>query len=484
MAALELFLSQAHRHCNRLTLSQISLVRSSSSLLLSHTRDLELFNSPTQSFKPSIFYRSNSTLRSSFLGFQRSFCSSSSSSPESQSEARIDESVKKPNESASIKPVSYSVKPPKDPSSAGEELPQKPQTPATRSQRVNGRAVFQQSQTDSEPATNVESQAWTREDFRYVKDSPSISPVSYPPRVAPLPEDRASVSAEEVPKEEVAKGEDRKENEQLQRERTRIEAETRIRRSLRVEEEKVPFPMLIKVEKRKPKVVLDLQEAIREVKANAKRNFDETVEAHVNLGVDPRRGDQMVRGAATLPHGIGKIVRIAVFAEGAAADEARAAGADIVGGDELIDEIKNGGGKLNFDKCISTPIFMPRLGKIARILGPRGLMPNPKLGSVTSNVAGAVQDAKRGRVDFKIDKTAIVHAGLGKVSFSEESLRENVGAFVNALLLAKPVGLKKTSKYAGYVDSFTLCSTMGPGFPVSIQSLSMAADHYNKLKLK
>lgn len=307
-----------------------------------------------------------------------------------------------------------------------------------------------------------------------------ISPVSYPSRVAPLPEDRTSAAAEDGVEED-KKGQD----EQLRREARRIESDARVRGYFGIrEEEKIPFPTLIKPEKRPQKVPMDLMEAIQEVKANAKRVFVETVEAHVNLGVDPRRGDQMVRGALTLPHGTGKTVRVAVFAEGPAADEARAAGADKVGGDELIEEIKNGGGKLDFDKCIATPMFMPRLSKIARILGPRGLMPNPKLGSVTSDVSGAVKEAKCGRIDFKIDKTAIVHVGLGKVNFSQESLRENIGAFVNALLLAKPVGLKKTSKYAGYVKNFTLSSTMGSGFPVSIQSLSAAADHYNKIQVK
>lgn len=251
------------------------------------------------------------------------------------------------------------------------------------------------------------------------------------------------------------------------------------------EEEQLPYPTIIPVVKRPQKVAIDLVDAIRQVKTSAnekKRNFVETVEAHVILGVDPRRGDQMVRGALTLPHGTGKTVRVAVFAEGPAADEARAAGADVVGGDELIEEVRTGGGKLSFDKCIANPMFMPRLSKVARILGPRGLMPNPKLGSVTNDVSGAVKAAKSGRVDFKIDKTAIVHVGLGKVNFSEESLRENIGAFVHALLLAKPVGLKKTSKYVGYVKKFTLSSTMGPGFPVTIPSLSVAADHYNKVQ--
>ncbi|OVA00114.1 Ribosomal protein L1 [Macleaya cordata] len=463
MAALELIFSHARRHCSRYPPSQITLLLSRSSSSSQHS-----VNGDLQFCKySSIYNSSNSNSRSSFLRFHR-FSSST--------ETGNEEPVKNPTQTAPIKPVSYAVKP-KDPSE--QEITEQSKSPEFRREREVRRSGLQEPQSESQQATNTESRAWTREDIRYVKDVPSISPVSYPTKVAPLPEDRVSAPAEEEKKE------GRKENDQLEQERRRIETDYQIRRALKVEEEKnVPFPTLIKVEKNKQKAILDLQEAIREVKANAKRNFVETVEAHVNLGVDPRRGDQMVRGAVTLPHGTGKIVRVAVFAEGPAAEEARAAGADIVGGEELIEEIRKGGGKLNFDKCISTPIFMPRLGKIARILGPRGLMPNPKLGSVTSDVAAAVQDAKRGRIDFKIDKTAIVHAGLGKVSLSEDSLRENVGAFVNALLLAKPVGLKKTSKYAGYVNAFTLCSTMGPGFPVSIQSLSMAADHYNKLKLK
>ncbi|XP_077251112.1 ribosomal protein L1p/L10e family [Tasmannia lanceolata] len=473
MAALEIFISHIRRYCTKPSPSQISiLLRSSSSPSPSFISDLGFHkrsSSSTLGFKSSNF-----TSRFILLGFPRSFSSSSSSDIGSE------DSAKTPKPSPIIKPVSYPTKP-KDPSSE-HESPNQPSPlekplPPRRPREVAGSAVFRQPETDSERGTDPGSQPWTREDIRYVKDVPSISPVSYPTRVAPLPEDRVSV--EEAPKEEL-KEEERKENVQMEQEKRRIETNVRLRRVLRVEEEEVPFPMLIKAEKKKEKVVMDLLDAIKEVKANAKRNFIETVEAHVNLGVNPRRGDQMVRGAATLPHGTGKMVRIAVFAEGTAADEARAAGADIVGGDELIEEIRKGGGKLNFDKCISTPTFMPRLGKIARILGPRGLMPNPKLGSVTSDIAGAVKDAKCGRVDFKIDKTAIVHVGLGKVNFSEAAIRENVGAFVNALLLAKPVGLKKTSKYAGYMNSFTLSSTMGQGFPVSIQSLSMAADHYNK----
>ncbi|XXG67468.1 hypothetical protein AAC387_Pa06g0815 [Persea americana] len=413
----------------------------------------------------------------SFLSLHRSLCSSSSSPSDPQPQAEAADSARKASPSATIKPTSYTPRF-ADPPSSDENPPPSPSPadlPPPRQQRETGVAVFRQPEAAGEQTAGVEPRTWTREDIRYVKDVPSISPVSYPMRVAPLPEDKVSVSA---PKEEGGN-----EDEQLERERRRIEADARLRRVFRTsEEEEIPFPTLVKTEKKKQKVVLDLQEAIREVKANSKRNFVETIEAHVKLGVDPCRGDQMVRGATTLPHGTGKVVRVAVFAEGLAADEARAAGSDIVGGDELIEEIKNGGGKFNFDKCISTPTFMPCLGKMARILGPRGMMPNPKLGSVTNNVAGAVKEAKCGRIDFKIDKTAIVHVCLGKVNFSEELLRENVGAFVNALLLAKPVGLKKTSKYAGYVNSFTLCSTMGPGFPVSIQSLSQAADHYSKLQ--
>ncbi|KAJ0986041.1 hypothetical protein J5N97_004397 [Dioscorea zingiberensis] len=379
--------------------------------------------------------------------------------------------------SPGIKPVSYPVKP-QEPSSSDEPS----LTPGRQSEPDPTRAQVESSTLSDSSSEQPIQRPWTRADARFVKDVPRISPVSYPSKVAPLPEDRAS---------EATEGGDREEggDDSLKREARRIERNARGRSyfGVQVEEEKIPFPTLIQQEKRPQKVPLDLGVAIREMKVsatNTKRNFLETVEAHVNLGVDPRRGDQMVRGALTLPHGTGKTVRVAVFAEGTAADEAKAAGADIVGGDELIEEIKNGGGKINFDKCIATPMFMPRLSKIARILGPRGLMPNPKLGSVTSNVSVAVKEAKSGRIDFKIDKTAIIHVGLGKVNFSEEALRENIGAFVNALLLAKPVGLKKTSKYAGYVKNFTLSSTMGPGYPVTIQSLSVAADDYIKLQVK
>ncbi|XP_028553597.1 uncharacterized protein LOC110116539 isoform X1 [Dendrobium catenatum] len=400
-----------------------------------------------------------------------------------------------------ITPVAY---PPK-PKESDETVEN--QTSSAARMRPSRRELEPSERADSTPpeagaaSPDFDPRAWTRRDVRFVKDVPKITPVSYPSRVAPLPEDRTA--APEAAEEEFPRGD-------LQSEARKIRSDARVRSYFGLtQEEIIPFPTLIKLDKRPTKVPMELTVAIREVKANAKRNFLETVEAHVNLGVDPRRSDQMVRGALTLPHGTGKTVRVAVFAEGAAADEARAAGADIVGGDELIEEIKAGGGKIKFDKCIATPMFMPRLSKIGRILGPRGLMPNPKLGSVTNDVSGAVKAAKCGRIDFKIDKTAIVHVGLGKmpslvscnrdfpttsidaieiplmlVNFTEDNLRENIGAFVNALLVAKPVGLKKTSKYAGYVKNFTLSSTMGPGFPVTIQSLSAAADTYTKVQAK
>jgi ribosomal protein L1 len=191
---------------------------------------------------------------------------------------------------------------------------------------------------------------------------------------------------------------------------------------------------------------------------------------------------QIVHGSLILPHGVAKVVRVAFFAEGADADEARAAGADIVGGVELIEEIASSN-KFNVDKCFSTPQLVLRLNKIASFLKERHLLPDRKSGTVTSDVAGAIKAARLGRIHFKMDKTSIVHVGLGKASFTEESLRANIGAFMNALLLAKPPSLKKASKYAGYVNSFHICSTMGPGFPISVQSLSKAADHFNKVHL-
>ncbi|CAN4117592.1 unnamed protein product [Withania somnifera] len=303
---------------------------------------------------------------------------------------------------------------------------------------------------------------WTREDLRYLKDAPKITPVSYPTRVvAPLPED---LNVEEEEK------------------RRTIEAQKQrvIRRVLNVEEEKMPFPSLINVksdEEKKKKVVYDLKEAIRHVKANAKKKFDETLEAHVVLTSDMRRSDLKLEGTVAVPHGFGKVYRIAVFAEGAAADEAREAGADVVGGLELIENIRSGNVKIDFDKCFSTHAMMPNLRQIAKYL--RQLMPDTKKGTVTKDIAKAVKEAKQG-VPFKKDKTAIVHVGIGKVSFQEDALCENIGAFVHELLRQKPAGLKKSSKYAGYVNTVHLCSTMGPSFPVTIQSLSIAADRHAK----
>ncbi|PPD71498.1 hypothetical protein GOBAR_DD31603 [Gossypium barbadense] len=388
---------------------------------------------------------------SRFLSLHRSLSSSSSDS-----------------QSLPIQPVSYAPKP-KDPPQPDQTLQSTPPEEGTRS-------------------------TLSREDLRYVKDVPNISPISYPTRVAPLPEDRVGEARDQ-------------ESEEMARESRKFQAESRAWRTpfrVAAEEEKVviPFPMLIMPEKKNEKrPVLDLMDAIREVKiqycvGNAKANFDETVEAHVRLGIDQKRselglfwmltalltGMQIVRGTMALPHGAKKEVKVAVFAEGADADDARAAGADIVGGVDLIEEIASTG-KVDYDRCFSTHSFMKRLYKISKILNQHGLMPNPKQGTVTKDVTKAVKEAKQGQVKFRMDKTSIVHVGIGKVSLSEEFLRDNVGAFMNSLLLAKPAGLKKTSKYAGYVNSFHICSTMGPGFRVSIQSLSRAADHYSKVYL-
>lgn len=308
-----------------------------------------------------------------------------------------------------------------------------------------------------------------------MKDAPKIAPVSYPTKVAPLPEDLNVEEEGEKGNVEV------KGDEELERERRRIEAQRRglMRRVLNAEEEMVPFPSLIDVKsdekKKKKKVVYDLKEAIRLVKANAKKKFDETLEAHVVLTSDMRRSDLKLEGTVAVPHGFGKMYRIAVFAEGAAADEAREAGADVVGGLELVENIKSGNVKIDFDKCFSTHAMMPNLRQIAKYL--RQLMPDTKKGTVTKDIAKAVKEAKRG-VPFKKDKTAIVHVGIGKVSFQEEALCENIGAFVHELLRQKPAGLKKSSKYAGYVNTVHLCSTMGPSFPVTIQSLSIVADRH------
>ncbi len=206
-----------------------------------------------------------------------------------------------------------------------------------------------------------------------------------------------------------------------------------------------------------------VEEAVALIKGNTAAKFDETVEIAMNLGVDPRHADQMVRGVVGLPNGTGKTVRVAVFARGAKADEAQAAGADIVGAEELMQTIQ--GGEINFDRCIATPDMMPIVGRLGKILGPRNLMPNPKVGTVTMDVAQAVQDAKGGQVQFKAEKAGVVHAGVGKASFDADKLVENIRAFVSAVAKAKPSGAK-----GAYMTKISLSSTMGPGVSVSVDS--------------
>jgi large subunit ribosomal protein L1 len=208
---------------------------------------------------------------------------------------------------------------------------------------------------------------------------------------------------------------------------------------------------------------LAVQAAVELVKANASAKFDETVEISVNLGVDPRHADQMVRGTVNLPNGTGKTVRVAVFARGEKADQARAAGADIVGAEDLMQEIQ--GGKIDFDRCIATPDMMPIVGRLGKILGPRNLMPNPKIGTVTPDVAEAVRAAKGGQVQFKVEKAGVVHAGVGKASFEASALEENIRAFVEAVQRAKPTGAK-----GAYMKKVSIASTMGPGVSIDLAS--------------
>lgn len=211
-----------------------------------------------------------------------------------------------------------------------------------------------------------------------------------------------------------------------------------------------------------------LDEAVKLVKANAKAKFDETVEISMNLGVDPRHSDQMVRGVVSLPHGTGKTMRVAVFAKDAKADEAREAGADVVGAEDLMEQVQ--GGSIDFDRVIATPDMMAIVGRLGKVLGPRGLMPNPKLGTVTPNVADAVKAAKAGQVEFRVEKAGIVHAGIGKTSFSEENLLANAAAFVDAIQKAKPTGAKGT-----YVKRVSVSSTQGAGVRVDTASLGTSA---------
>jgi large subunit ribosomal protein L1 len=207
-----------------------------------------------------------------------------------------------------------------------------------------------------------------------------------------------------------------------------------------------------------------VKEAIRIVKHRATAKFDETIEIAMNLNIDPRKSDQNIRGVTQLPAGTGKTLRVAVFAKGAKAEEAKKAGADVVGDEDLAEKVQ--GGEINFDRCIATPDMMALLGKLARVLGPRGLMPNPKLGTVTLDVAEAVKAAKGGQVEFRAEKAGIIHAGIGKASFSEENIEKNLRSFVDAIMKAKPTGVK-----GSYVKNVSLSSTMGPSVRIEITDL-------------
>ncbi len=210
-----------------------------------------------------------------------------------------------------------------------------------------------------------------------------------------------------------------------------------------------------------------IAEAIKLVKERAKAKFDETIEVAMNLGVDPKHADQMVRGVCNLPNGSGRTVRVGVFARGAKAEEAKAAGADVVGAEDLF-EIVNGG-KIDFDRCIATPDMMPLVGRLGKVLGPRGMMPNPKVGTVTMDVATAVKASKGGSVEFRVEKAGIVQAGVGKASFTDEALNQNIKAFVDAVIKAKPPAAKGT-----YVKKLSISSSMGPGLKLDLASVTGA----------
>jgi large subunit ribosomal protein L1 len=211
-----------------------------------------------------------------------------------------------------------------------------------------------------------------------------------------------------------------------------------------------------------------LAEAVKVVKSRAKAKFDETVEVAMNLGVDPKHADQMVRGVCNLPNGSGRTLRVAVFARGPKAEEAKAAGADVVGAEDLVEQVQ--GGTINFDRCIATPDLMGLVGRLGKVLGPRGLMPNPRVGTVTMDVTSAVKAAKGGAVEFRVEKAGIVHAGVGKASFSERQLVENVKAFVDAVVRAKPPGAK-----GNYLNKISLSSTQGVGVKVDTASVTGGA---------
>ncbi|MCO6186410.1 50S ribosomal protein L1 [Rhizobium sp. L1K21] len=213
------------------------------------------------------------------------------------------------------------------------------------------------------------------------------------------------------------------------------------------------------------KTLYALTDAIGMVKARANAKFDETIEVAMNLGVDPRHADQMVRGVVNLPNGTGRSVRVAVFARGAKADEAKAAGADIVGAEDLLEIVQ--GGTIDFDRCIATPDMMPLVGRLGKVLGPRGMMPNPKVGTVTMDVKGAVEASKGGAVEFRVEKAGIVHAGIGKASFDAKALEENIRAFADAVIKAKPTGAK-----GNYVKKVAISSTMGPGVRIDVSSVT------------
>src|ERR1700724_1891518 len=211
-----------------------------------------------------------------------------------------------------------------------------------------------------------------------------------------------------------------------------------------------------------------LADAIKMVKERAKSKFDETVEIAINLGVDPRHADQMVRGVVTLPNGTGRTLRVGVFARGAKAEEAKAAGADVVGAEDLVEKVQ--GGIIDFDRCIATPDMMPLVGRLGKVLGPRGMMPNPKIGTVTMDVTNAVKGAKGGSVEFRVEKAGIVQAGIGKASFSEEKLVQNIKAFADAVQKSRPAGAK-----GHFIHRVAISSSMGPGVKVEPASLFPAA---------
>jgi large subunit ribosomal protein L1 len=212
----------------------------------------------------------------------------------------------------------------------------------------------------------------------------------------------------------------------------------------------------------------DIEEAVKLVKSRATAKFDETIELAINLGVDPRHADQMVRGVVSLPGGTGRNMRVAVFAKGAKAEEAKKAGADIVGAEDLAEQVQKG--EINFDRCIATPDMMGVVGRLGKVLGPRGLMPNPKVGTVTMDVTQAIKDAKGGAVEYRVEKAGIVQAGVGKASFAEDAIVQNVKAFVDSVIKAKPTGAKGT-----YMKKISISSTMGPGVKVALPSVGAAA---------